>query len=130
MKATRNNIESPFIHNETPEQAKELLRLTLTILGKYKLSPNPVNYSLCYEYASKRNEELTNKLEQLFSSPAGLTPETADELYRRYVWDEDLRSIEKARADMGSIVEETLARVGQAQSKASHSAQVLQGHSE
>ncbi len=123
-------MESSRIYNESTEKAKELLRLTLTILGKYQLSPNPVNYSLCYEYASKRNDELTHKLEQAFSSSSGLTAETADALYRRYVWDEDQRNIEKVRADMSSIVEETLARVGQAQSRANHSAQVLQVHSD
>jgi diguanylate cyclase len=130
MKETKIKIESSLIYNESPEKAEELLRLTLAMLGEYELSPNPVNYSLCYEYASKRNQELVNKLEKVFASPGGLTPETADELYRHYVWDDDQRSIEKMRADMSGIVEETLARVGQAQSKASHSAQVLQGHSE
>ena len=74
MKPTAKNNLLPLLNTDSHEEASEYFRLTLGLLGNKNLPPNPVVYSLCYEYVAGRNQELIEELNVAFNSPNGLTP--------------------------------------------------------
>ncbi|KPK38390.1 MAG: hypothetical protein AMJ69_08605 [Gammaproteobacteria bacterium SG8_47] len=111
---------------ESAEQAAEYLRLALALIGRVGLAPNPVNFTLCYEYVAGRRADLHGALERALASEASLSPEVAVELYRQYIWDEDRRVVDAMRNELRRLIAETMTGVGEAHTRASQSVQVLE----
>jgi diguanylate cyclase len=106
---------------EDPEQAAEYLRLAIAFLGKHGMAPNPVNFSLGYDYIVGNNPVLRDALDQeLARGP--LSAETARRLYRRYIWDDDKHRLEEIRTELRTLLMETLGGVSQARLHAEQSA--------
>lgn len=115
---------------ETAEQSKEYLRLVLQMLTQLKLSPNPVNYTLCYDYLSGHNKELRIVLTSIMSENQGLTHDAAQELFNLYIWNQDRRQLENSRAELRRVMSETLSGVDDSAQKASQSSDILGNCSE
>ena len=71
---------SSKIDKKTNDSAAELFRLSLTRLGKLRLSITPVNYSLIYFYLSGDNLALNEKLDELFLDIEKWNDEKAEKL--------------------------------------------------
>ncbi len=111
-------------YEEGPEQAAEYLRLALAFIGRHKIAPNPVNFALCYDYISGRNPSLKDALDRALTS-RGYTEDVARALYRRFIWDDDKQHLEKLRAELRTLVTETISGVSQAKTHAEQSADTL-----
>jgi diguanylate cyclase len=106
---------------DDPEQAAEYLRLAIAFLGQHGMAPNPVNFSLGYDYIVGHNPGLREALDQeLASGP--LTADAARRLYQRYIWDDDKRRLEEMRTELRTLLMETLGGVSQARLHAEQSA--------
>jgi diguanylate cyclase len=116
-------------YEESPEQAAEYLRLALAFIGRHRMTPNPVNFALCYDYIAGRNPALKEALELALANGT-YTEDTARALYRRFVWDDDKRHLEHLRSELRSLVMETLSGVTQAKTQAEQSVDTLTAKSE
>lgn len=119
-----HTADDSLSYSEDPEQAAEFLRLTLAFMGRHGIAPNPVNYSLCYDYVSGHNPELKEALDQRLAD-GPFNESMARELYRRFIWDDDKRRLETLRAELRTLVTETITGVSQAKSDAERSADSL-----
>jgi len=115
-------------HQENLDQAAEYLRMALAFMGRHGIPPNPVNFSLCYEYVCGNNTALNEALDRATSTQR-FTEATARELYRQYIWDEDKRRLEELRAELRKLIVETLTGVTQAQDDATRCAENLSAQS-
>jgi diguanylate cyclase len=110
---------------EDNEQANEYLRLVLPMLARLRLAPNPINFTLCYEYVAGRNKELKSALDKVLDERSGLTKDAAITLYRLYIWDIDRRNLETQRSKLRQVMTETLTGVDESADRATHSSEVL-----
>jgi len=117
-------------YSEDGEQANEYLRLVLPMLARLKLAPNPINFTLCYEYVAGRNEALKLALDKVLEEMRGLSKEAAVTLYRHYIWDRERRNLETQSCKLRQVMSETLTGVGESADQASQSSQVLNQCSE
>lgn len=118
-----------MLYDESPERAAELFRLALALLGEHKLMASPVNYTLCYEYLSGRKPELINDFDNLVNSDVGCNDTDCGELFKKHIWDDEKRLINKLQTELSSLIIETFENIGQAQSDATISAEKLAAHS-
>lgn len=115
-------------YTENPAEASELLRLSLAFLGKHGLAPNPVNFTLAFEYVLGNVPELRGAMDAAFKAGT-FNPDTAIHLFRQYIWDEDKRRLEEIRAEMRSLIMETMSGMTQASQVATLSASCLEANS-
>jgi diguanylate cyclase len=114
---------------DTSAQVSEYLRLALAFLGKHGLAPNPINFTLAYEYVLGRDATLRLAMDQALAEGA-IHAEVAKDLYCRFIWDDDKRRLEQIRAEMRSLILETMSGMTQASQVAAQSASSLEANSE
>jgi len=118
-----------MLYDESPEQAAEYLRLTLSTISTYKLVSNPVNFTLCYEYVSGRNTQLINDFDELINSDEKDKGAALVGLYKKHIWDDDKRLIERLRTEFSNLITATFNNVGRSHADASISADKLTEYS-
>jgi len=116
-------------YKETHSKAAEFLRLVCAMLGDHKLTANPINFAVCYEYVSGENPPFNAAMDLIIEKEGACTGANAYELFKRYIWDEDKRIVDKLRREFSSLITGTVAGVGQSQAHASDSAEKLEAHS-
>ena len=110
---------------EDNNQANEFLRLVLPMLARLQLAPNPINFTLCYEYIAGRNEALKQALDKVLDESRGLSKEAAITLYRHYIWDIERKNLENQSSELRRVMAVTITGVGESAQRASQSNQVL-----
>jgi diguanylate cyclase len=113
---------------ETMDEAQEFLRLTLRLLTKHDLPPNPVNYGLGYNYAAGRDTRLREKLDEIFEKGKGLDREEAQKLFLRFIYSCDEAALEGVREELLRIVAELVGALIEMAGKASVSSENLDRH--
>ncbi len=76
-------------YTENNPKAGEYLRLTLAFLAKYKLSANPINYTVWYEYVSGKNLKLKQALDTAIAGEQPLSNKNIEAVYQKFVADGD-----------------------------------------
>ncbi len=104
------------------EQASSYLRLMLGLLGKYKIPPNLVNISLCYESITG-NTKLQQKLDDIAKN---FTQEKAETLFKDFIWDDEKRTHEKLNRVLTAHFSEALSHMKDISSTTSHSSHLLE----
>lgn len=127
-----NELKLPanFDYPEEDEKAQEYLRLTLAMLTRFKLMPNPLNYMFCYEHVSGRNQELSTLIEKVLKENKGLSREATIELFSRFILSDDQQALEEQRNKLDKVMTEALSGVGESADKASLSSTLLGSCSE
>lgn len=115
-------------YSEPTEQASEYLRLTFSMLGEYKLTPNPINFAVCYEYISGNNQPLSDEFDQIIQSGDGCSNYQAGELFQQYIWDDDKRLINKLRAEFITLLVNSFDSIAEFESSTSISSDSLAKH--
>jgi diguanylate cyclase len=123
----RTPSETPD-YPEGPEQAAEYLRLALAYMGRHGITPNPVNFALCYHYVAGRDRALNEALDRLVAAKQ-FTDTTARDLYQRHFWTDDQHRLEQLRSELRRLVMETLTGVTQAHNDATHTTATLNAQS-
>ena len=98
--------DSPTNQLQSADSAAELFRLSLSRLGKYRLSITPVNYTLMYFYLSGDDLSLNEKLDELFNNIEKWTDKKAQKLFDRYICQckPDSKENEKLRQELLNTV--------------------------
>ncbi|MGR9043830.1 MAG: GGDEF domain-containing protein [Gammaproteobacteria bacterium] len=90
----------------------------------HSISPNPVNYTVCYEYVVGSNSKLIAAIDALIKENHTFDSETGLRLYKQYICDGALESFEKINQDLQRLIVHTtdsVASTSRQASKAGHS---------
>ncbi len=122
--------DSPTHQQQSDDSAAELFRLSLSHLGKYRLSITPVNYALIYFYLSGDDLSLNEKLDELFKNIEKWTDEKAKKLFDRYICEckPDSKESEKLRQELLITVANILGMVVDLAGKTAISNNSLENH--
>ncbi|MGR9114342.1 MAG: GGDEF domain-containing protein [Gammaproteobacteria bacterium] len=91
----------------TSEQDMRFLKKILHLMMTHAISPNPVNYTIWYEYVVGNNKRLIAAVDALIKEKNTFDAETGLELYKRHVCDGSLESFEKINQDLQRLIHET-----------------------
>jgi diguanylate cyclase len=72
-------------YNDSIEDSRQYLRLTLELIGKHGLPTDPLNYCIWYEYASEKNEKLNAAIDDHLKSNGAFSEEINRQLYNQYI---------------------------------------------
>jgi len=94
-------------YNETLEQNAEYLRQILPLMSKNKIVTDPLNFAIFYEYITGRNIVLNNELDELLSKQNAFTSELSVNLFKKYICDTSLDSLEKINRSLLQLIHKT-----------------------
>jgi diguanylate cyclase len=93
-------------YSETNEQAGEMLRIALGMLAQYNLAPNPIHYTVWYEYASGATPQLRTAMERLIAEGTSFSPEIHQSLYEQFILDVDRVTGRRILKEIQRIIDE------------------------
>jgi len=95
-------------YSDTVEQAAEYVRIALPLMTKHNVPATPINYAIWYEYVTGRNGDLKQAVDGVVTSARQFSEEISQELYRRFLADEDSASLSAAREGLRNILGELM----------------------
>ena len=101
-------------YNHSLGEAAEYLRMTLQVLGQYKLPTDPVNYTVWYEYNSKMNPMLLTAVEDSLSSSRAITQELTESWFHEHVIHQGEILVQSIKADLLKILDEVFGNLSTA----------------
>lgn len=129
---TADNTKRAIPENESEartERQNEYLRLTVAMLGRLQLAPDPSNFALIHEYVIGTNSQLMAEIDTELTKVGTLPDATAKALHRRFIWDAERQNVEAALQQMRKLVGETLLSIHQVENQADHQAEAIESHS-
>ncbi len=90
----------------TTETSAELLRLILPQMAQLGVPVTPQNYAVWFEHVAGTNPALSTQIEQRMAEGAGFDAAACEDLYRRYVAEDDLDLLEHVRDEMAVVLRE------------------------
>lgn len=90
-------------YHETLARAHENLSNTVLFLEKHRLAPNPINYTVAYEYVSGTNTELAQSLNEHIKHGMALDDYLMESFYTQFVVKPD-SSNEQIVDDVSSVI--------------------------
>ena len=72
-------------YNDSIEDSRQYLRLTLELIGKHGLPTDPLNYCIWYEYASEKNGTLKAAIDDHLKNNGTFSEEINRQLYNQYI---------------------------------------------
>ena len=95
-------------YKDSFEQAGEFLRIAIKQLTSFKIPPDPVNYTVMYDYASGRNNNLVSEVDQCMQSREPITTENCRGWYEQYVIQDQALKTNNLVKDFRSSLDELL----------------------
>jgi diguanylate cyclase len=71
------------------DEANQLFRMIVALLGKHKIPPNIINIHLLYDYVSETNAGLAKELKPYLEGENSYSKKDATDLYRKFILDKD-----------------------------------------
>lgn len=105
------------------EQAAEYLRLVIPLMSRHKVPPTPHNYAIWYNHIAGENPDLSAEIDRLIAEKTPFSAAVNAQLYRQYVAEHDIVSIERVRTGLHKILSE----VGLTLSEAGNDAHAVEG---
>lgn len=118
------------IYTESIDESGRYLRLTLQYISKHKLAYNPITYALWYEYATGRNESLTQEMQALEKGKIDISFEIVLKLFRKHVADSQMILAEKKASEFQAILTEVTKQLSQSGSTLNDQGDSLKNHAE
>jgi len=78
-------MSSSTKYSESSGRSKKLLKDTLSFIGIHRLSANPVNYTVCYEYLLGKKPLLKKVIDERISNNIHLTDEMMEQWYETFI---------------------------------------------
>ena len=72
-------------YNDSIDDSRQYLRLTLELIGKHGLPTDPQNYCIWYEYASDKNKKLKAAIDDHLKNNGTFSEEINRQLYNQYI---------------------------------------------
>jgi diguanylate cyclase len=101
-------------YSETNEQAGEMLRIALGMMAQNLVAPNPIHYTIWYEYASGANPQLKTAMERLIGEGISFSPEIHQLLYEQFILDGDRVTGRRMLKEIRRIIDEVAKEVKEA----------------
>ncbi|MDD5579655.1 MAG: GGDEF domain-containing protein [Methylobacter sp.] len=114
---------------ESSVRSKELLKLAITFLGIHRLSANPVNYTVCYEYLLGNQPLLKQKIEKTIAEKIQLTDPMMETWFNTFLSGYDQASLKQSKADLVDIISKLMESTSLTEAQVSQFDQTLR-HSE
>jgi diguanylate cyclase len=89
---------------ESPVRSKELLKKVLTFIGTHRLSANPVNYTVWYEYLLDTQPALKQEIDKHISEKIQITDQLMGAWFETFLSDGDQISLKKSQADLIEVI--------------------------
>ena len=74
-------------YNDSIEDSRQYLRLTLELIGRHGLPTDPLNYCIWYEYASDKNGKLNAAIDDHLKNNGTFSEEINRQFYNQYIAD-------------------------------------------
>ncbi len=114
------------LKNQKP--ASELLRLALPMMMQNGVAPTPRNYTVWYEYVAGNNKALVGAVDALAKEHGIFSDEVNAELYRNYIACDQEKEIERLRAELQEMIQESEEHIVGATDEATRYRSRLEGH--
>jgi len=72
-------------YDDTIDESRQYLRLTLEMIGKHGLPTDPINYCIWYEYASGKNEALNAAIDKHLQGSGAFSEEISRQLFNQHI---------------------------------------------
>jgi len=72
-------------YDDTIDESRQYLRLTLELIGKHGLPTDPLNYCIWYEYASGKNEALNAAINNHLESSGAFSEAISRQLFDQFI---------------------------------------------
>jgi len=93
-----------MLYSENKEQAAEYLRFALNHITKYGLAATPLNYTVWYEYASGKNNNLKKAIDDVINNNKTLDDGILRKFYQEYIIDGHRTVTAKALSEIKKII--------------------------
>jgi len=93
-----------MLYSENKEQAGEYLRSALNNITKYGLAATPLNYTVWYEYASGKNNNLTKAIDYVINNNKTFDNGVLKQFYQAYIIDGHRAVTAKALSEIKNII--------------------------
>ena len=95
-------------YNDSIEDSRQYLRLTLELIGRHGLPTDPLNYCIWYEYASDKKEELNKAIDHFLEKKETFSEETSLQFYNQYIANDQEKVTTRVREDLQIIFTELI----------------------
>lgn len=72
-------------YKDTVDDSRQYLRLALELIGRHGLPTDPLNYCICYEYASGKNVDLKAAVDHHLQSGSIFSKDVCKQLFDQYI---------------------------------------------
>lgn len=86
------------------EKSKELLKHALSFIGMHRLSANPVNYTVCYEYLLGHQPLLKQAIDKSIADNVELTDELMGHWFETFLSGYDQSNLKKSQDDLIEVI--------------------------
>jgi len=89
---------------ESTLRSKELLKNAISFIGTHRLSANPVNYTVCYEYLLANNPLLKQAIDKAISENIMLTDQMMGQWFETFLSGYDQAGLRQSQADLIDVI--------------------------
>ncbi len=72
-------------YDDSIDESRQYLRLTLELIGKHGLPTDPLNYCIWYEYVSEKNQRLNAAMDSHIARNGAFSDEIGRQLFNQYI---------------------------------------------
>ena len=119
----------PPAYTASLEQNTEYLRQILPLMAKHRVSIDPINFALFYDYVSGRNIALNVELDEMLNIQTVFTAEISLELFRKYICNTSVDSLEKIKQSLMQLINRTSEDIVSTEEKATEASINFQNQS-
>ena len=116
------------LYPDSIESSGQFLRMALQHISRHKLPYNPITYSVWYEYASGRNQQLIEAIQPLEREAKEISFETILKLFRKYIADQQVLQAERKTREFQSILTEMTRHLGSSGSRLDDQGNMLEAY--
>jgi diguanylate cyclase len=110
-------------------RSKELLKNAISFIGTHRLSPNPVNYTVCYEYLLGNQPLIKEAIDKSLAENILLTDQMMEKWFDTLLSEYDVSNLRKSQSDLVDVISKLAVSTSLAQENVNQFDQVLR-HSE
>lgn len=89
---------------ESTVQSKELLKHAIAFIGTHRLTANPINYTVCYEYLLGSHPMMKREVDQTISENIPLTDQMMGRWFETYLASNDQAGLRQSQADLIEVI--------------------------
>jgi diguanylate cyclase len=89
---------------DSTSRSKELLKYSIAFIGSHRLSANPINYTVSYEYLSGGHSLLKKTVDKALSDKTTLTDQMMGQWFETFFSADDQTVLSQSQADLMAVI--------------------------